>query len=52
MSDRIDVVVIGAGPAGLAVSRELVRAGVVHILLEKDRVGYCHITLAWYGRTV
>lgn len=45
MSDRIDVVVIGAGPAGLAVSRELVGAGVVHIVLEKGRVAQ-----TWRGR--
>ena len=38
MSDRIDVVVIGAGQTGLAVSRELRRAGVAHIVLEKGRV--------------
>jgi putative flavoprotein involved in K+ transport len=56
MSDRIDVVVIGAGPAGLAVSRELVRAGVVHIVLEKGRVAqtwrerwdsFCLVTPNW-----
>jgi putative flavoprotein involved in K+ transport len=45
MSDLIDVVVIGAGQAGLAVSRELGRAGVDHIVLEKGRVAQ-----TWRGR--
>jgi putative flavoprotein involved in K+ transport len=45
MSDRIDVVVIGAGQAGLAVSHELVRAGVAHIVLEKGKVAQ-----TWRGR--
>ena len=31
-------VVVGAGPAGLAVSRELVRRGVDHVVLERDEV--------------
>jgi putative flavoprotein involved in K+ transport len=45
MSDRHDVVVVGAGQAGLAVSRELTRAGVAHVVLEKGRVGQ-----TWRGR--
>src|SRR5436305_4996227 len=41
MSERIRAVVVGAGPAGLATSRELVRHGVEHVVLERgDRVGY------------
>src|SRR5947209_11771431 len=41
MPERIRAVVIGAGPAGLATSRELVRHGVEHVVLERgDRVGY------------
>ena len=41
MSEYFDVVVIGAGPAGLATSRELSRRGVQHVVLERgDRVGY------------
>jgi putative flavoprotein involved in K+ transport len=35
----IDVVVIGAGQAGLATSVELTTRGVPHIVLERDRVG-------------
>ena len=45
MSDRVDVVVVGAGQAGLAVSRELARAGVAHVVLEKGKVGQ-----TWRGR--
>ena len=41
MSEEIDVVVIGAGPAGLATSRELSRRGIAHVVLERgDRVAY------------
>jgi putative flavoprotein involved in K+ transport len=39
MTDQIDVVIVGAGPAGLAVSRELTQAGVGHVVLEKGRIG-------------
>ena len=35
MSEYFDVVVIGAGPAGLATSRELTRRGVQHVVLER-----------------
>jgi len=34
----VDVVVVGAGQAGLAVSHELADAGVEHVVLERDRV--------------
>jgi Pyridine nucleotide-disulphide oxidoreductase len=37
----LEAIVVGAGPAGLATSRELARAGVVHRVLERgDQVGY------------
>jgi cation diffusion facilitator CzcD-associated flavoprotein CzcO len=35
MTRSVDVLVIGAGPAGLATSRELTRAGVEHVVLER-----------------
>lgn len=33
------VIVVGAGPAGLATSRELVRLGVDHVVLERGEIG-------------
>jgi putative flavoprotein involved in K+ transport len=39
MPSEPDIVVIGAGQAGLATSFELSRAGVDHVVLERDRVG-------------
>ena len=45
MAERSEVVVIGAGQAGLATSRELTRAGVGHVVLERGRVGE-----TWRGR--
>jgi putative flavoprotein involved in K+ transport len=50
------VVIVGAGQAGLAVSHELSRAGVAHVVLEKGRVGqtwrgwwdsFCLVTPNW-----
>ena len=41
MPEYFDVVVIGAGPAGLATSRELSRRGVGHVVLERgDCIAY------------
>src|SRR5436305_13963429 len=41
MSESIHTVVVGAGPAGLATSRELARHGIQHVVLERgDTVGY------------
>ena len=45
MDDLAEVLVVGAGPAGLAVSRELTEAGVDHVVLERGRVGE-----SWRGR--
>lgn len=45
MHERVDVVVIGAGQAGLAVSHQLTQAGLDHVVLERDRVA-----ASWRGR--
>ncbi|KQM81501.1 NAD(P)/FAD-dependent oxidoreductase [Agromyces sp. Leaf222] len=45
MSADVDVLVIGAGQAGLAVSHELSERSVEHVVLEGDRIGS-----AWAGR--
>jgi putative flavoprotein involved in K+ transport len=42
---NVDVVVVGAGHAGLAVSHALADRGVEHVVLERDRVGQ-----AWRDR--
>jgi len=51
------VVVVGAGPAGLALSYELQQAGIDHVVLERGRVGqswrdrwdsFCLVTPNWY----
>ena len=55
--DRVDVVIVGAGQAGLAVSRELTQAAVAHVLLERGKVGqtwrgrwdsFCLVTPNWF----
>jgi putative flavoprotein involved in K+ transport len=43
----VDVAVVGAGPAGLAVSSELARVGVRHVVLERGRVGESWRTQRW-----
>ncbi len=35
----VAVIVVGAGPAGLAVSHELVSRGIDHVVLERGAVG-------------
>jgi putative flavoprotein involved in K+ transport len=45
MTETIDVVVIGAGQAGLSLSHELSHAGIDHVVLERGRVGE-----TWRGR--
>jgi putative flavoprotein involved in K+ transport len=45
MISDVDVVVVGAGQAGLSLSHELAAAGVEHVVLERGRVGE-----TWRGR--
>lgn len=51
-----EVVVIGAGQAGLAISRKLTQAGIEHVVLERGRIGqtwrghwdsFCLVTPNW-----
>lgn len=44
---RTDVAVIGAGQAGLAMSRELSALGVEHVILERGHVGQRWRTRTW-----
>jgi putative flavoprotein involved in K+ transport len=55
--DERPVIVVGAGPAGLAASYELQRAGIDHVVLERGCVGqswrdrwdsFCLVTPNWY----
>lgn len=40
-SERVDAIVVGAGPAGLATSRELGRRGIRHVVVDRgDAVGW------------
>jgi putative flavoprotein involved in K+ transport len=59
LTDRIGVVVIGGGQAGLAASHELRQAGVAHVVLERRRIGhtwrrrwdsFCLVTPNWSVR--
>ena len=56
MAERVEVVVVGAGQAGLSVSHELTQAGVEHVVLERGRIGqtwrdrwdsFCLVTPNW-----
>ena len=57
--EHVDVLVVGAGSAGLAISHELTRWGIEHIVLERGRVGqawrdrwdsFCLVTPNWTVR--
>jgi putative flavoprotein involved in K+ transport len=43
----VEVAVVGAGPAGLALSDELVGGGIGHVVLERGRVGESWRTQRW-----
>jgi putative flavoprotein involved in K+ transport len=44
---KVSVAIVGAGPAGLAVSMRLARAGVPHVVLERERVGWSWRAQRW-----
>jgi putative flavoprotein involved in K+ transport len=45
--DWVRMVVVGAGPAGLAVSSRLAQAGCHHVVLERGRIGSTWRTQRW-----
>ncbi|MEI4472096.1 flavin-containing monooxygenase [Frigidibacter sp. MR17.24] len=45
--ETIDTLVVGAGQAGVAMSEHLTRAGVSHLVLERDRVAESWRTRRW-----
>lgn len=47
MPDRTEVLVVGGGQAGIAMSEHLGRAGVAHIVLEKGRIAESWRTRRW-----
>ena len=46
---RTSCVVVGAGPAGIAMSSELVRRGVDHVVLERDEIASTWRNQRWDG---
>ncbi|MFL5945372.1 MAG: NAD(P)-binding domain-containing protein [Gaiellaceae bacterium] len=43
----VQVAIVGGGPAGLAASSELARAGCSHVVLERERVGWSWRAQRW-----
>lgn len=52
MSTHRDVIIIGAGQAGLAMSRSLTLRGIDNIVLERGRVGERWLSERWPGLTL
>jgi putative flavoprotein involved in K+ transport len=59
VSEPLDAIVIGAGSAGLAVSRELAKSAIDHLVLERGKIGqswrdrwdsFCLVTPNWSVR--
>jgi putative flavoprotein involved in K+ transport len=50
--DRVNTVVVGAGQAGLAVSRLLTEAGLAHVVFERGRVGESWRSQRWDSFTL
>ncbi len=46
-AEKVNTVVVGGGQAGVAVSGHLSRAGVGHIVLEKNRIAEAWRTARW-----
>jgi len=55
-TEQVETLVVGGGQAGLAVSRELGRSGIEHVVLERGRIGqswrdrwdsFCLVTPNW-----
>ena len=51
-TESVDVVVVGAGQAGLAVSYYLWSSGVEHLVLERGRVGESWRSQRWDSFTL
>jgi putative flavoprotein involved in K+ transport len=49
---RVDCVVVGAGPAGLATSRHLTARGIDHVVLERDVIGSTWRSERWDSFTL
>jgi putative flavoprotein involved in K+ transport len=47
MTRSVGVAIVGAGPAGLAVSRRLARRGSPHVVFERGRIGWSWRTQRW-----